>query len=532
MKHESLASIRVIRLRQSRRSLQLLVLLLIVSMMVPVKLPAQGVAVNVNGAASSSGNGLNGIEAFVEQVMKEWKVPGIAVAVVKDGKIEYSKGFGDRDVALGLKVTPDTLFAIGSCSKAFTAAALAMLVEEGKLEWDKPLIDYMPDFRLYDPYATANIRPRDILTHQSGLPRHDTVWYGSPLSRRELYLRLRYLEPNKPLFSKYQYNNLMFMTAGILIERVSGMVWEDFVRTRILEPLGMKASNFSVNDSQKTQDYSLPYAVEKGEVKVIPFRNIDAIGPAGSINSSVNEMTQWLLLQLGKGKLGDRQIISEKALAEVHTPQIVAGGDLKDESFYSSYAMGWGVTSYRGHPMLAHSGGIDGFTSMVRFFPKDQLGIVVLTNSSSPASGLIANSISDRMLGLGEVPWVQRAKDDLARSRENQAKTRAEDEAKRKKDAPPSHQLKDFAGTFENSAYQTLTISLEGDQLKYDLHGLRGGLSHYHYDVFQGTEGSQGIGGTKVTFLTSKSSGEIDRVAILLEPAVKEIVFTRRGVKP
>lgn len=525
MKHEPLASIR-------GRSLRLLVLLLIVSMMMPVKLPAQNVTANISGAASTSSSGLNGIEAFVEQVMKDWKVPGIAVAVVKDGKIEYAKGFGDRDVAKGLKVTPDTLFAIGSCSKAFTATALAMLVEDGKLEWDKPLIDYLPDLRLYDAYTTANIRPRDLLTHQSGLPRHDTVWYGSPLSRRELYLRLRYLEPSKPLFSKYQYNNLMVMTAGVLVERVSGMTWEEFVRRRMLEPLEMKTSNFSVSDSQKAQDYSLPYGEQKGEIKSIPFRNIDSIGPAGSINSSVNEMTHWLLMQLAKGKYDGRQIISEKALAEVHIPQIVAGGDLKDESFYSSYAMGWGVTSFRGHPMLAHSGGIDGFTSQVRFFPKDQLGIVVLTNSSSPASGLIANTISDRMLGLSEVPWAQRVKDDLARNRENQAKSRAEDEAKRKKDAPPSHRLNDYTGTFENSAYQTLTISLEGDQLKYDLHGLRGALSHYHYDVFKGTDGSPAIGGTKVNFLTSKSTGEIDRVAILLEPAVKEIVFTRTGAKP
>src|SRR5215510_7136094 len=209
----------------------------------------------------------------------------------------------------------------------------------------------------------------------------------------------------------------------------------------------MKASDFSVNDSRKTSDYSLPYDEKEGEVKEIPFRNIDAIGPAGSINSSVNEMTRWLLLQLGKGKIDGRQIVSEKALAEVHTPQIVAGGDLKyDESFYSSYAMGWAVTSYRGHPTLAHSGGIDGFTSQVRFLPKDQLGVVVLTNSSSPASGLIASNAVDRLLGLSEAPWAQRAKDDAAKAREAQAKAKSEDEAKRKKDAPPTHALRDYAG--------------------------------------------------------------------------------------
>ncbi|HZM85412.1 MAG TPA: serine hydrolase domain-containing protein, partial [Blastocatellia bacterium] len=363
--------------------------LLMVCLLVAAPLQAQ------NGPAN-----LNGLDGFVEQVMKDWHVPGLAVAIVKDGKVVYAKGFGYRDVKKGLKVSPDTLFAIGSCSKAFTATSLAILSGEGKLDWDKSVRDYLPDFRLQDAYATAQLRPRDLVTHQSGLPRHDLVWYGSTLSRKEIYDRLRYLEPSRPLHARYQYNNLMFMTAGVLIERISGSTWEEFVRRRLLDPLGMKTSNFSVNDSQKTSDFSLPYQEENGQVKEIPFRNIDAIGPAGSINSSVNEMTRWLFLQLGKGKFDGRQIIPEKNLAETHTPQIVAGGDLKyDESFYSSYAMGWAVTSYRGHPALAHSGGIDGFTSAVRFLPKDQLGVVVLTNSSSPASGLIASNAVDRMLG-------------------------------------------------------------------------------------------------------------------------------------
>ena len=478
-----------------------------------------------NGAVPAS---LNGFDGFVEQVMKDWHVPGIAVAIVKDGHVVYAKGYGYRDVKKGLKVTPDTLFAIGSCSKSFTATSVAMLVGEGKLDWDKPVRDYMPDFRLYDGYATTQLRPRDLVTHQSGLPRHDLVWYGSPLARKEIYERLRYLEPSKPLHAKFQYNNLMFMTAGVLIERVSGNTWEEFVRRRIFEPIGMKNSNFSVADSQKTSDFSLPYNENNGEVKEIPFRNIDAIGPAGSINSSVNEMTHWLLLQLGKGKYEGRQIIPEKNLAEVHTPQIVAGGDLKyDESFYSSYAMGWGVTSYRGHPDVSHSGGIDGFTSNVRFLPRDQLGVVVLTNSSSPASGLIASNAVDRMLGLSEAPFAQRALDNAAKAKEAQAKAKAADEAKRKKDAPPTHKLSDYVGQFEHPAYQTLTISQESEQLKFDLHGVTGALKHYHYDIFQGVEGALGLEGTKVTFLVSPA-GEIDSVSIPLEPSVKEIVFKRK----
>ncbi len=476
--------------------------------------------------AQSTPPNLQGFDGFVEQVMKDWKVPGIAVAIVKDGKVVYAQGYGFRDVKRGTKVTPDTLFAIGSCSKAFTAAALGILVDEKKLEWDKPVRNYLPDLMFSDGYAAEHIRPRDLVSHQSGLPRHDLVWYGSPLSRKELFERLRYLEPSATLHAKFQYNNLMYMTAGVMVERVAGVTWEEFVRRKILDPIGMKNSNFSVTDSQRSSDYSLPYREEKGEVKEIPFRNIAAIGAAGSINSSVNEMTNWLFLQLNKGKFMDKQIISEKSLLETQTPQIVSGGDLKyDESFYVSYGMGWGFYVYRGRPILRHGGGIDGFTSNVTLLPKDRIGVVVLTNSSSPASGLIANQVLDRMLGSSESPWAQRAKDDAAKAKEAQAKAKAEDEAKRKKDTKTTLALKDYTGQFEHPAYQTITITQEGEQLKGDLHKLPFTLKHYHYDIFQISEGN--LEGSKVTFLMSKT-GEIDRISIPLEPNVKEIVFTRK----
>jgi len=471
---------------------------------------------------------LNGFDGFVEQVMKDWKVPGIAVAIVKDGKVVYAQGYGYRDVKRQLKVTPDTLFAIGSCSKAFTAAALGMLVDEKKFEWDKPARTYLPDLMLSDGYATEHIRPRDLVSHQSGLPRHDMVWYGSLLTRKELFERLRHLEPSAPLHAKYQYNNLMYLTAGVLIERVSGGSWEEFVRRKIFDPLGMNNSNFSVLASQKAADYSLPYGEEKGEVKEIPFRNIDEIGPAGSINSSVNEMANWLFLQLNKGKVGDKQIISEKSLLETQTPQIVAGGDLKyDESFYVSYGMGWAVYAYRGRPILRHGGGIDGFTSNVTLLPKDKIGVVVLTNSASQASGIIASFAVDRLLGLSEAPHAQRAKDADARAKESQAKAQADDEAKRKKDTKPTLALKEYAGQFEHPAYQTLSITQDGERLKGDLHGLAVTLKHYHYDIFQVAEGS--LEGRKVTFLMNKT-GEIDGVSMLLGPGVKEIVVTGRKV--
>jgi len=492
-------------------------LLLIASLVVPLR---------ISGQVAGPPN-FEGFDNFVEQVMKELKVPGLAIAVVKDGKVIYAKGFGYRDVEKGLRVTPDTLFAIGSCSKAFTAAALGILVDEKKIEWDKPVRQYMPDFMLYDEYATAHLSPRDLVTHQSGLPRHDLVWYGSPVSRKELYERLRYLEPSRQLHAKFQYNNLMFMTAGLLVERASGSTWEQFVRTRILDPLGMKNTNFSVNDSQKAEDFAVPYDEIKGEIKRIPFRNIDAIGPAGSINSSVNEMSNWIMMQLSNGKFDGKQVVPEAALKETQTPQIVAGGELRyDEDFYSSYGMGWGVTSFRGHLLLAHSGGIDGFISQVRLLPRDKAGIVILTNSASGASGVIANDVADRLLGAVPAPWAQRAKDAAARSKEAQAKQKAASDSAKKQGTQTSHPIKDYAGQYEHPAYGVVNIALQGEQLTMNLHGLWAPLKHYHYDIFE-ADAVNGLDGQKVTFLTNKA-GEIDRVAIGLEPSVKDIVFTRK----
>ena len=480
--------------------------------------------------AQSTPPNLNGFDGVVEQVMKEWKVPGLAVAIVKDGKVVYAQGYGYRDVKRQWKVTPDTLFAIGSLSKAFTTTAMGILVDEKKLDWDQPVRTYAPDWKLYDDYATAHIRPRDLISHQSGLPRHDQVWLSSPLPRKELFARLRYLEPNAPVHTKYQYNNLMFVAAGGVIERVTGGTWEEFVRRRILDPLGMKSTNFSVSDSQKSQNYSLPYNVVNGEAQEVPFLNIDAIGPAGSINSNVNEMANWLLLQLNKGKFNDAQIVSEKSLLETHTPQIVAPVPMYDETSHNKYAMGWNVDVYRGQPRLRHTGSIRGFTSSLQLLPKQKIGVIVLTNfPTHNPDVIITTNVLDRMLGLSQVPWNQRFKEENLKALADSTKAKAETEAKRKKDTQPLLALQSYTGQFEHPAYQTITITQDGEQLKGDLHGQPFALKHYHYDIFQIPEG--GMSGRSASYLVKflmNDTGAIDRVAIRLEPATNEIVFTRK----
>jgi CubicO group peptidase (beta-lactamase class C family) len=279
--------------------------------------------------ASKKNIEFKGFDKFVNKQMDEWKVPGLAICILKDGKLIFSEGFGFRDIEKELPVTSNTLFAIGSCTKAFTATAMGILVDEGKLDWDTPVQTYLPQFRLDDTFASERMTPRDLVCHRSGLPRHDMVWYNSEASREELLNRLQYLKPSKDFRTTYQYQNLMFLTAGYMVGKITGTGWEKFIRTRLFDPLGMTDSNLSVELSKNSSDFAFPYIKKNGASIKIPFRNIDTMGPAGSINSSVTDMANWLLLNLSKGKIGDQQIISENSLLEIHSPQMISSNKLR-----------------------------------------------------------------------------------------------------------------------------------------------------------------------------------------------------------
>jgi len=469
---------------------------------------------------------LAGFDQFVNDRLKEWEVPGLAISIVKDGKVIYARGFGFRDVANQKPVTTDTLFAIGSCTKAFTATAIGMLVSEGKLEWDKPVISYLPDFRMNDDYVTLHMTPRDLVTHRSGLPRHDLIWYGSPFSRQEIYERLRYLEPNRGFRAQYQYQNMMFMTAGYLLEKITGQTWEQFIQQHFLTPLEMKTSDLSVSVSQKAADFALPYDEEKDVVKEVPFRNIDAVGPAGAINSSVNEMANWVIANLNKGKFKDKQVIPEAALREPQTPQVVMPGPMQyDESSYASYGMGWGINVYRGQLRLSHGGGIDGFTALVAMLPRKNIGVVILTNlGGTPLPGILAYNVYDRLLDLEPVDWNKRVREERDKARAAEEKQRSQPDSNRKTGTSPSLPLKDFAGKYENPGYGVLSIELDGDKLRVKYNGFNLPLEHYHYDIFQITEGQ--LERQKISFFMNQRA-EIDRLTVPLESAIAPISFTR-----
>lgn len=474
---------------------------------------------------------LAGFDDVVTDAMKKFEVPGMAIAIVKNKEVIYAKGFGLRDVEKQLPVTADTLFAIGSSSKAFTTFVLGTLVDEGKIEWDKPVRNYIPWFKLYDPSMTERLSVRDLVTHRSGLPRHDLVWYNNyDASRESLVRRLAYLEPSADLREKWQYNNLMFLTAGYLTEVITGKTWEDAVRARVLDPLGMKRSNFSVNDSQKDSDFAQPYGKRDGKIEKLPFRPITNIGPAGSINSSVNEMARWVTAHLNGGKYGDKKIAEAATVDDMHRPYMTTGVSSEfPEIVGGEYALGWFVDTYRGHRRVQHGGNIDGFSANVVLFPKAGLGMVVLTNlNGTPLRDLITQVAADRLLKLSGIDWITQGAARRALAERAGKEGEKKKEVTRVQGTQPSHKLEDYAGDYEHPGYGVLKVVLRDGKLEAVFNNIATPLEHWHYDTFNGGKAKDPtFGDMKYSFQTDVN-GYVARVAAQFEPSVKEIVFAKK----
>lgn len=480
--------------------------------------------------------GLGDFDDFVNQALKEWKVPGVAVAVIQDGKIILLKGYGYRDVEKQLPVTPNTLFSIGSISKSFTVTTLGMEMDEGKVDWDKPVRDYLPSFKMYDPVLTEQMMIRDLITHRSGLPRHDMVWYSSDFPREDLVRRLQYLEPNKPLRSTFQYNNLMFMTAGYIAGLLNGKSWEDTIHVRIFTPLGMNTTDFSLKDMQSSSDFAMPYRKGndvKSEVKRMPFDeqcpDRCAIGPAGEINSTASDVSRYVLFHLNKGKVDGKPLLSENNAVQMQTPQMVLQGtpDFKEES-EASYGMGFFISQYRGHKRVEHGGNLDGFSAELAFLPNDGIGVVVLSNlDGTGLPNVIAYNAIDRLLGLDQTPWSQRYLQMETKGREAEQEAKNKGYVAHKTDTHPSHDLKDYVGDYGHPGYGVVSIAPDGAGFKMSINKITSAVTHLHYDVFQVPDTPfDPLAKLKVAFF-SDAHGDISSLALPLETNVKDIVFTR-----
>lgn len=478
---------------------------------------------------------LEEFKTYMQQSLELWHVPGAAVAVVHEGDLILCEGYGSRNLAANLEVTPETLFPIASCTKAFTAMCLALLIEEGKLEWDKPLRSYLPTFKLNDPYITEHVTPRDLLCHRTGLPRHDWIWYASNFNRREIFDRLQYLELSKDLRTTFQYNNLMFMTAGWLVQALAGMNWETFVQKRIFDVIGMNRSNSSTVQTRQDENHSRPYRYRRGVLDEIPFYEADgdkvATGPAGTIVSCAKDLALWLQVHINSGKAGDTQLISPNQLHEMHKPHMFIDdpqGQMRFGFEFSSYGLGWGLQDYKGQVMVQHGGAIDGFGSLVSFMPRHQIGIVVLSNGDRVHNSLpeaVTLELFDRWLGFERTDWNAKNKEliDEFLAADDRDKFKS---AEQRRPTPPSHPIEAYLGDYEHPGYGVITIRKDGEKLELVVNSkISMDLEPYHFDIFEATLERLDMR-TKLTF-TTDLQGNIAGFSTQIEPMVKDAFFKR-----
>ena len=484
------------------------------------------------GYVSAQKEKLAGFEEYAEKAMRDWEVPGMAIAVVKDDKIVFSKGFGVKKLGETSPVDERTLFAIGSSSKAFTAATIALLVDEGKLKWDDPVAKYLPDFETYDPYVTRELTIRDLLTHRSGLERGDFLWYGTENSRDEILRRTRFIKPTWSLRSTFGYQNLMYLAAGQIVAKVTGQSWDDFVAARIFTPLGMSASSTSIKAFNGNNNVATPHAKGDEKVEVIPWRNIDNIAPAGSINSNVVDMAQWLRVQLGGGTFQGQKIFSAATAKEMHTPQTVMRLDaqytrLYPEAHFLNYGLGCFLSDYKGRKLVEHGGAIDGMRAEVAMVPEEKLGIVILTNmNGSIISMPLVYRIIDSFIATPQKDWSADLLKFTKTMAEQGAAAQKKAEADRVQGTKPSLDIANYAGTYSSELYGDVKIANDNGKLKMQWGPSFGSvLEHWHYDTFRATFFTAGQSKVLLSF-NLNAQGKVDTL-VLGMPGMAAYPFKR-----
>ena len=440
-----------------------------------------------------------GIEAEINKILKDNHAAGVAVAVVEKNKVIFAKGFGYRDVDNKIPVTVNTQFAIGSCTKAFTASVIGILQKEKSISFDKPITTYLPDLKFYSSDLTNHITLRDMMSHRTGLPRHDLSWYIDPDTRENLVKRIQYMEPSAELRQVWQYNNFMYLLQGVLAEKLTGKSWESNVESKIFSKIGMTNSNFSVKDLAKYNEPAIGYNVIKDSViHKTPYYDIDGMGPAGSINSTVMDMSQWLKVWINGGKLDTVEIIPASYVAEAMSSQMIMAPGTptteKPDIQFSNYGFAWMMASYKGHYRVEHGGNIDGFSASTSFFPSDSIGIVVLVNQNgSSVPSAVRNTITDRVLGLKYFDWNEDVLKAKAKAKEKAKEAEKASTSNQVKDTKPSHSLSEYVGLYTNDAYGKFEIFQKGDSLFAKLKNQNWWMEQFHYDIFRPFDTNEGI---------------------------------------
>ena len=480
---------------------------------------------------------LAGFDAFMEKTLKDWNAPGIGVGVVVGDKLVFAKGYGYRDYEKKLPLTAQTMFTIASNTKLFTAVAAGMLVEEGKLTWDRPIKESVPTIEFYDSYLNNTVTLRDMLAHRTGITRHDSIWYKSDYSTKELFERLKYLEPKESPRQIFLYNNMMYAGAGHAIELQSGKSWAEFVRERILQPLGMNSTVFSIADMLKQPDVGVPFTERRDsfELYKIPYyEEQQGVAPAGAIISNIEDMSHWLIALMNSGQYNGKQVLPAKVLAATLEPAIAlpnAAGQTRGwwEVLNQAYGMGRWTASYRGHFIAFHGGDLPGFHSQISFMPNEHIGVIVFVigNHTAPLYNPISYAVYERLLGMELTPWTDRLLDIRLKNKKAGMEARGKAGFGRVPDTKPSHALTDYVGEYDHPAYGTLKIGMKDNQLQFDFHKIKLPLTNFHYDRFDTADDEQD-GKWSVNF-SINPQGDIDKATMSLDEG--EVTFVRRPAK-
>lgn len=471
---------------------------------------------------------LTKLDATFAKALQDFNVPGMAIAIVKDDKVIFNKGYGVKNTTTNEPVTSNTSFAIASNTKAFTAAALAILVDEGKIKWNDKVRSYLPYFQLYSPFVSEEMTIRDLLSHRSGLTTFsgDLIWYGTTHSREEVIRRAKYLEPVYGFRESYGYSNIMFIAAGEIIPVVTGQSWDEFIKERFFTPLNMPFANTSITQFQKNQDIAAPHNEVKGKNIPIDYVNWDNVGPAGSINASTTDIAQWIRLQLGKGTLDGKKYWSETRSYEMWenvTPKSVSKWQRENmpTRHFNGYGLGWELMEYGGEKIVSHGGGYDGMISKTMMIPGKNIGFVILTNSINGLPSYLSFSILDAFLNVTPAtdwPTVFKSMEDKNKVQDEIQK--AEAEASRNKESKPSLPIERYAGTYHSALYGDVVVELAGNEMTIDFKPtalFKGKLSHWQYETFKLEWSTQMMLPSGTATFVQDAEGNVNELRIIVE---------------
>ena len=488
--------------------------------------------ISISSVFAQQDKRLKGLEKDLNAILEATKAPSFAVAIVEGKKIIYAQGFGYRDYDNKIPADANTLYAIGSSSKAFTSSILGQLRQEDKISFDDSPLKYVPELKFINDKMNNNIIIKDLMSHRTGLPRHDYSWYLFPTNNKDsLLLRVAHQEPFIGVRQQWYYNNFMFLAQGVIAERITGKSWEENIKDRFFEPLGMTRSNASIEELEKSSNAAIGYELKKDSIiSRMDYYHIAGMSPAGSINSSVNDMSKWLITWINKGKYNDQEILPEAYVSEAISSQMVVNGALPDEEFpdmyLSNYGYAWFLSSYRGHYRVQHGGNIDGFSANVAFFPSDSIGVVVLTNQNGSAvPSLVRNTIADRLLKTKKTDWSKRFIERKLKAKKEEKAAKSETISSKTENTKPSHILQNYTGNYSNPGYGEFNITNQNDSLFANFKLKTFYLRHVHYDVFEPFEVTKtGIdttnsGPMRLNFNTN-DGGEISLVKMKVEGAL------------